>query len=112
MIYVVGFGCHSCGSGGSSGPASGDRRTVSAPGRQATKDGNARFYGLELVNRGTGTDPWPEVQLDAAVRWAAALCRLHGWTERSVIGRREWWHGKIEPGHRTRTSNQDFSDTL
>ncbi|WP_234339287.1 peptidoglycan recognition protein family protein [Streptomyces rimosus] len=49
--------------------------------RQATTDGNVRFYGLELVNRGTGTDPWPETQLDAAVRWAAALRRRHGWTQ-------------------------------
>nr|WP_107058776.1 N-acetylmuramoyl-L-alanine amidase [Streptomyces rimosus] len=65
--------------------------------RQATTDGNAHFFGLELVNRGTGTDPWPETQLDAAVRWAAALCRRHGWTERSVIGHQEWQPGKIDP---------------
>ena len=32
-----------------------------------------------------------------AVRWAAALCRAHGWSELSVIGHKEWQPGKIDP---------------
>lgn len=64
---------------------------------EATVDGNARFYGLEMVNLGNGKDPWPDVQVEAAVRWAAAICRAHGWSAASVIGHKEWQPGKIDP---------------
>ncbi|MGW6238361.1 peptidoglycan-binding protein [Streptomyces sp. NPDC055094] len=64
---------------------------------EADTDGNTHFYGTELINRGDGKDPWPEVQVDAAARWAAALCLKHGWSERSVIGHLEWQPGKIDP---------------
>ncbi|KRV49068.1 peptidoglycan-binding protein [Wenjunlia vitaminophila] len=60
-------------------------------------DGNPHFYGFECVNRGDGSDNWPEAQLDAVARAAAAVCRAHGWTERSVIGHREWTNTKIDP---------------
>jgi LysM repeat protein len=60
-------------------------------------DGNARFYGFEAINRGDGRDPWPEQQVDAIARAAAAICRAHRWTERSVIGHAEWQRGKIDP---------------
>lgn len=59
-------------------------------------DGNARFYGLECSDLGTGS-PWPAVQFDAAVRWATAVCRAHGWTEKSVIGHLEWSDWKPDP---------------
>lgn len=58
-------------------------------------DGNARFYGLEGSNLGSGT--WPAAQYDAAVRWAAAICREHGWTAKSVIGHKEWSDWKPDP---------------
>jgi len=64
---------------------------------QTNTDGNRHFYGIELINLGDGKDPWPEVQKEAAVRWAAALCRAHGWSERSVIAHKEWQPGKIDP---------------
>ncbi|MFD1828572.1 peptidoglycan-binding protein [Streptomyces desertarenae] len=60
-------------------------------------DGNARFYGFEAVNLGDGRDPWPEEQLDAIARAAAAVCRAHGWSERSVIAHKEWTRTKIDP---------------
>jgi len=60
-------------------------------------DGNARFVGFECVNRGTGSDPWPEVQLDAIARAAAAVCRAYGWGPHSVIGHLEWTNQKIDP---------------
>lgn len=60
-------------------------------------DGNAHFYGAECVNMGDGKDPWEPDQVDAMVRWAAALCRAHGWTEKSVIGHREWSRDKSDP---------------
>ncbi|WP_329474238.1 N-acetylmuramoyl-L-alanine amidase (plasmid) [Streptomyces sp. NBC_01723] len=64
---------------------------------EANTDGNSRFYGLEIVNLGNGKDQYPAVQYDAAVRWAAALCRAHGWGAGSVIGHKEWQPGKIDP---------------
>ncbi|MBH5336936.1 N-acetylmuramoyl-L-alanine amidase [Streptomyces pactum] len=64
---------------------------------EANTDGNRHFYGFECENLGDGEDPWPAVQLDAIARAAAAVCRHHGWTERSVIGHLEWQPGKIDP---------------
>jgi hypothetical protein len=60
-------------------------------------DGNARFYGLEIENLGDGKDPYPAEQYNSAVRWAAAVCRHHGWTENSVIGHGEWTRRKVDP---------------
>jgi hypothetical protein len=60
-------------------------------------DGNRYFYGIELANRGDGKEPWPLRQYWAAVRYAAAICRAHGWSQRSVIGHKEWQPGKIDP---------------
>ncbi|MEU1302781.1 peptidoglycan-binding protein [Streptomyces shenzhenensis] len=64
---------------------------------EADTDGNARFYGFECENLGDGKDPWPEAQLLAIERVAAAICRAHGWGERSVIGHLEWQPGKVDP---------------
>ncbi|MER7967795.1 N-acetylmuramoyl-L-alanine amidase [Streptomyces sp. NPDC096080] len=68
--------------------------------KQANTDGNARFYGFECENLGDGKDPWPDVQVEAIVRTAAALARAHGWGrdgDTSVIGHKEWQPGKIDP---------------
>ncbi|MFD8899908.1 N-acetylmuramoyl-L-alanine amidase [Streptomyces ardesiacus] len=64
---------------------------------KANTDGNARFYGIEIVNLGNGKDQYPAVQYNAAVRWAAAICRAHGWGAASVIGHKEWQPGKVDP---------------
>lgn len=63
----------------------------------ANVDGNDALYGLEMENYGDGVDPWPAEQYAIAVKWAAALCRKHGWTERSVAGHKEMQPGKIDP---------------
>ncbi|CAL9579567.1 N-acetylmuramoyl-L-alanine amidase [Streptomyces griseomycini] len=60
-------------------------------------DGNRHFYGFECENLGDGEDPWPAAQLEAIERAAAAVCRHHGWNERSVIGHKEWQPGKVDP---------------
>lgn len=60
-------------------------------------DGNAHYYGLEIENLGNGRDPYPAKQYDAAVRWAAAICRHHGWSADSVIGHAEGTRRKIDP---------------
>ncbi|NUS83644.1 MAG: N-acetylmuramoyl-L-alanine amidase [Streptomyces sp.] len=64
---------------------------------EADTDGNDCLYGLEIENLGNGQDPYPAVQYDTAVRWAAALCRAHGWSERSVAGHKEVQPGKVDP---------------
>ncbi|MEU6058024.1 N-acetylmuramoyl-L-alanine amidase [Streptomyces sp. NPDC047097] len=60
-------------------------------------DGNAHFYGFECENLGDGNDPWPEVQLLAIEKAAAAICRAHGWSAASVLGHKEWSQDKIDP---------------
>ncbi|WP_405399148.1 peptidoglycan-binding protein [Streptomyces microflavus] len=74
------------------------------PDNEADTDGNRYFYGFEAVNLGDGKDPWPEAQLLAIERAAAAVCRAHGWSERSVIGHLEWQPGKVDPRGFTMTS--------
>ncbi|MEU7400699.1 N-acetylmuramoyl-L-alanine amidase [Streptomyces sp. NPDC044948] len=71
--------------------------TALPPDNEANTDGNRHFYGFECENLGDGEDPWPAVQLEAIERAAAALCRHHGWDERSVIGHLEWQPGKVDP---------------
>jgi hypothetical protein len=78
---------------------------------EADTDGNPYFYGFEAINLGNGKDPWPDAQLEAIERVSAAICREHGWSERSVIGHKEWQPGKIDPtfsmtGCRTRVGVQ------
>ncbi|WP_405956588.1 N-acetylmuramoyl-L-alanine amidase [Streptomyces phaeochromogenes] len=73
-----------------------ERATLPAPNENNT-DGNTHFYGFECVNLGDGKDPWPRPQLDAITRASAALCRAHGWSERSVIAHKEWTNTKIDP---------------
>lgn len=64
---------------------------------EANTDGNRHFYGFECENLGDGDDPWPAAQLEAIEKAAAAVCRHHGWNERSVIGHLEWQPGKVDP---------------
>ncbi|SHK94874.1 peptidoglycan recognition protein family protein [Actinacidiphila paucisporea] len=66
-------------------------------GSPGATDGNAHFYGLEISNWGDGEDPYPAAQRQAAVRWAAAVCRHHGWSEKSVIAHAEWSDRKNDP---------------
>lgn len=60
-------------------------------------DANDSTYGLEIENLGNGTDPYPWDQYVAAVKWAAAICRFHGWSADSVIGHKEGTRRKIDP---------------
>lgn len=73
-----------------------DERSLPAD-NEADTDGNRHFYGFECVNLGDGEDPWPEAQKEAIEKAAAAICRHHGWTEKSVIGHKEWQPGKQDP---------------
>ncbi|MER6147968.1 N-acetylmuramoyl-L-alanine amidase [Streptomyces hirsutus] len=68
-----------------------------APGGAEPIDGNAVTYGIEIENLGNGTDPYPTVQYETAVKWATAICRRHGWTADAVIGHGEGTTRKIDP---------------
>jgi hypothetical protein len=67
------------------------------PDRAEPFDGNRELYGIEIENRGDGTDPYPEKQYDVAVRWAAARCRFHGWSAGSIAGHKEVTTRKVDP---------------
>jgi hypothetical protein len=62
---------------------------------EANTDGNRAFYGFECENLGDDQDPSPAEQLLAIEKVSAAICRHHGWTERSVIGHLEWQPEKV-----------------
>ncbi len=67
-----------------------------APGPDSV-DGNRQLYGLEIENKGDGQDPYPPTQYDQSVRWAAAICRHHGWTAESIGAHKEVTQRKIDP---------------
>lgn len=98
-LYMVGWGrANHAGMGDPDVLRAIQREASSLPGdKRATVDGNGHFYGLEIVNLGNGRDVYTSKQYDAAVRWASALCRAHGWDQRSVLGHLEWQPGKIDP---------------
>lgn len=58
--------------------------------------GNSHFWGIEVENLGNGSDPYPDVQIDALVKLCAALCDMHGWSHNRVIHHREWTRRKID----------------
>ncbi|OSC76521.1 hypothetical protein B5180_01830 [Streptomyces sp. BF-3] len=74
-----------------------ESKTHPRPSGPETVDANAHTYGIEIENLGNGRDFYPRKQYDAAVRWAAAICRFHGWTADSVIGHKEGTTRKIDP---------------
>ncbi|MFC7310412.1 peptidoglycan-binding protein [Streptomyces monticola] len=96
---------HLVGNGRANHAGLGDREVLRAvvnetklpPDNEADTDGNRHFYGFECINKGNGSDEWPEAQKEAIEKVSAAICRAHGWTERSVIGHKEWQPGKVDP---------------
>ncbi|MCF3181860.1 N-acetylmuramoyl-L-alanine amidase [Streptomyces polychromogenes] len=97
-VHLVGYGrANHAGAGDSDVLAAVVAERRLPPVHHADTDGNRFFYGFECENLGDGQDPWPAAQLDAMARAAAAVCRVHGWTARSVIGHLEWQPGKVDP---------------
>ena len=60
-------------------------------------DFNSAVHAVEIVNLGNGKDPYPLKQQEAIVKWVTAACRVHGWSEKSVIGHKEGTRRKIDP---------------
>ncbi len=97
-VYVVGYGRANHAGAGDDDVLRAVIAETALPGDdEANTDGNRHFYGFECENLGDGQDPWPAVQLDAIERASAAICKHHGWGERSVIGHMEWQPGKVDP---------------
>lgn len=103
-VYMVGHGrCNHAGGGDPDvlqaviDERYNDRPPVPRRGNAGGVDGNARFIGAECINLGDGKDPWPATQVDAMVRFSAAVCRLKGWTSKSTIAHREWSKDKPDP---------------
>ena len=60
--------------------------------------GNSRFIGIEAENTGLASDPWPDAQMDAYVRGAAALLRQVRAGPIMCVAHREWApHRKPDP---------------
>ncbi|MYV56497.1 peptidoglycan-binding protein [Streptomyces sp. SID3212] len=97
-VHLVGYGrANHAGSGDDDVlQAVVDERALPAD-NEANTDGNRYFYGFECENLGDGKDPWPDVQLEAIEKAAAAICRFHDWGPGSVIGHLEWQPGKVDP---------------
>ncbi|MCI3274964.1 peptidoglycan-binding protein [Streptomyces cylindrosporus] len=98
-VHLVGYGRTNHAGAGSRAvyDAVRDARALpSRPGADAV-DGNAHFYGFEIENLGNGKDPYPEAQLTAVEKVAAAVCRAHGWSSGRVIGHKEWTTRKVDP---------------
>lgn len=97
-VHLVGYGrANHAGSGDPDVLAAVINETALPADNEATADGNRHFYGFECENLGDGKDPWGAAQLLAIEKAAAAICRHHGWSERSVIGHLEWQPGKVDP---------------
>lgn len=63
-----------------------------------TVDGNDGLYGIEVENLGDGRDVYTREQYDTLVRYNAAICRHHDWSEGSVAGHLETSvEGKPDP---------------
>lgn len=104
-VYMVGNGrCNHAGSGDGDVLAAVKSGAALPADNEANTDGNRYFYGFECVNLGNGTDPWPEVQLEAIEKASAAICQEHGWSHKRVIGHLEWQPGKVDPRGFTMTS--------
>lgn len=100
-VYVVGYGrANHAGKGDSdvlNAVKAESYASVPPAANQANVDGNPHFYGFEAENLGDGRDPWPDAQLLAIEKVSAAICKAHGWTEKSTIGHLEWQPGKPDP---------------
>ncbi|MDN3259642.1 peptidoglycan-binding protein [Streptomyces sp. CSDS2] len=98
-VHLVGYGRTNHAGPGSQAVYGAVRNGTSLPARPGPDavDGNAHFYGFEIENRGDGRDPYPEAQLTAVEKVAAAVCRAHGWSADRVIGHKEWTTRKIDP---------------
>lgn len=78
---------------------------------EANTDGNARLYGLEIWY--DGSHKMTKAQYKSSLLVTAAICDLHGWSGKSVLGHKEWQPGKPDPGKTSmKKVRKDVSKTL
>lgn len=70
-------------------------------------DGNAHFIGIEAENRGTPSDPWPSVQLDAYRRGVSAILKHVGASADYCCAHREY---ALPPGRKDDPHSVDMGD--
>lgn len=106
LVYVIAAGYANHAGSGSSVVLSETRQNIAPSGdawaRGLSNDavGNRYYYGIEVENLGNGSDPYPDAQIVALVRSAAALCKLGGWPAERVVHHREWTSRKIDMSYR------------
>ena len=61
------------------------------------------FWGNEVENKGDGTDPYPDAQVESLMMLAAAIFVLQGWQNEPgrMVDHREWTRRKIDMNLRT-----------
>jgi hypothetical protein len=74
-------------------------------------DGNAILYGNEVMHPGDAS-PYPAAQIEAAVRFNAAVCEHHGWTANSALMHREWTKRKTDMSFRNPNPGKHFREEV
>lgn len=64
---------------------------------QGVTSGNTNFIGIEAENAGDGTDPWPDVQMEAYARGCAAILKHIGASAIMCVGHKEY---ALPPGRK------------
>lgn len=57
---------------------------------QGVSSGNTNFIGIEAENAGDGTDPWPDVQMEAYAKGCAAILKHIGVPSIMCVGHKEY----------------------
>lgn len=107
LLYVTSLGRANHAGMGASNVAQAllDDRPAPAPGPDAL-DGNAQLYGLEIMSAGASTSVYPDVQVEAAVRYGAALFEHHGWKGTSALRHGGWTRRKVDTAGRSAHGDQ------
>jgi hypothetical protein len=97
VVYIVAGGRSNHAGSGSASVLSAliADRAPAAPGPD-NYDGNRTLYGDELFNPGDRRTPYPDVQVEAAIRVHAARAEHHGWTGVSTIRHGGWTRRKVD----------------
>ena len=60
-------------------------------------EGSGSVWGSHMNNRGSEDDLWPDEQLEAMARLAAATAEYSGFDSSAVCGHKEWTDRKVDP---------------
>lgn len=64
---------------------------------QGVTSGNTNFIGIEAENAGDGTDPWPDIQMEAYAKGCAAILKHIGAASIMCVGHKEY---ALPPGRK------------